>query len=120
MYLSLNIERTLTSSAIGVPKQAVAIKHPPLAGGGGGGGGLGETVIDTGREASPTWLLEFVNVTESLKLPCARLFALLLIDTVTVAVAPATSVPLAADNVTQDCVFDAVQSREVPPMFWRV
>ena len=37
--------------------------------------------------------------------------------TVTVAVAPAASVPLPDDKVTHVCVFAAVQAIEVPPVF---
>jgi hypothetical protein len=47
----------------------------------------------------------------------ARLFALALIDAVTVAVAPAASVPTAADKVTHDCAFDAVQFIGEVPVF---
>jgi hypothetical protein len=47
----------------------------------------------------------------------ARVFAPALIDAVTVAVAPAASVPPAADKVTHVCVFDAVQLIEAVPVF---
>jgi hypothetical protein len=47
----------------------------------------------------------------------ARVFAPALIDAVTVVVAPAASVPLAADKVTHVCVFDAVQLIEAVPVF---
>jgi hypothetical protein len=40
-----------------------------------------------------------------------------LIETVTVAVAPAASVPPVADKVTHDCTFDAVQLIEAVPVF---
>jgi hypothetical protein len=43
-----------------------------------------------------------------------------LIDTVTLSVAPAASVPPADDSVTHVCVFDAVQLIEVPPVFVNV
>ena len=42
-----------------------------------------------------------------------------LIETVTVAVAPAASVPETADKVVQVCVFAAVQSMGDPPVFCR-
>ena len=48
-----------------------------------------------------------------------KLLALLLMDAMTVVVAPAAKVPLAA-RVTQLCPFAAVQLIEVPPVFWRV
>ena len=40
-----------------------------------------------------------------------------MIDAVTVAVAPAASVPPAADKVTHVCTFDAVQFIEAVPVF---
>jgi len=43
-----------------------------------------------------------------------------LIDTVTLSVAPAASVPPADDSVTHVCVFDPVQLIEVPPVFVNV
>jgi len=47
----------------------------------------------------------------------ARVFAPELIDAVTVAVAPAASVPPVADKVTHDATFDAVQVIEAVPVF---
>jgi hypothetical protein len=38
-------------------------------------------------------------------------------ETVTVAVAPAAKVPLAVERLTQACVFEAVQSIELSPVF---
>jgi hypothetical protein len=49
-----------------------------------------------------------------------RLFALLLIETVTVVVAFAASVPLVEERVVQVCVLEAVQLREAPPVFCSV
>jgi len=49
-----------------------------------------------------------------------KLLALLLMDAMTVVVAPAAKVPLAAERVTQLCPLDAVQLIEAPPVFWRV
>lgn len=48
------------------------------------------------------------------------MFAFELIETVTVVLAPAASVPDAPDNVSQLCVFAAVQLMPVPPVFIRV
>jgi hypothetical protein len=47
----------------------------------------------------------------------ARLFAPALIDAVTVAVAPAASVPPVDDKVTHDCVFVADQFIGALPVF---
>jgi hypothetical protein len=47
----------------------------------------------------------------------ARLFAPVPIDTVTGVPAPAASVPPAADKVTHDCTFDAVQFIGAVPVF---
>ena len=49
-----------------------------------------------------------------------KLLALLLMDAMTVVVAPAAKVPLAVERLTQLCPFAAVQLIEVPPVFWRV
>jgi hypothetical protein len=49
--------------------------------------------------------------------PAVRLFAPELIDTVTVAVAPAASVLPADDKVTHVCPFDAVQAIGAVPVF---
>ena len=49
-----------------------------------------------------------------------KLLALLLMDAMTVVVAPAAKVPLAAERVTQLCPLAALQLIEVPPIFWRV
>ena len=49
-----------------------------------------------------------------------RLLALLLIEAVTVVVAPGAKVPLVDDRVTHAWPFDAVQLIEIPPVFWRV
>jgi hypothetical protein len=43
--------------------------------------------------------------------------AVLLIEAVTVVLAPAARVPEAADKVTQPCVLEAVQLRADPPVF---
>jgi hypothetical protein len=43
-----------------------------------------------------------------------------LIETVTVAIAPEARVPDVAERVVQDCVFVAVQSMGVPPVFSKV
>jgi len=47
----------------------------------------------------------------------ARLFALLLIDTVTVVLAPPASVPLVEKRLSQVCATDAVQLMELLPVF---
>ena len=62
-------------------------------------------------------LVVSVKVIVSLYVFGLRLLALLLMEAVTVVVAPAFKVPLVAERVTQACVFEAVQLIEVPPVF---
>jgi hypothetical protein len=62
-------------------------------------------------------LVVFVKVTVSLYDPATRLFALLLIDTVTVVLAPAARLPLLDERSTQAAVLDALQPIDNPPVF---
>jgi hypothetical protein len=52
--------------------------------------------------------------------PVLRVLAVLLIEAVTVAVAPAARLPLMEERVTQFCVLEAVQLIALPPVFWRL
>ncbi len=63
----------------------------------------GEDVIVrlTTRVALPLPFVVFVKEMVSLYVPAARVLALLLMETVTVAEAPGATLPLLADNVTQ-------------------
>ena len=81
------------------------------------GGGPLLIVSDTERVVFPLPLVVLVIVTVSVCGPAASEFAPLLMETVSVAVAPAASVPLAAERVTQACVFAAVQLSEALPEF---
>jgi len=78
------------------------------------------TVRVTERVVFPLPLVAFVNVTVSLYVPVLRLLAVVLIEAVTVAVAPAAKLPLVEESVTQLCVLDALQLIALPPVFWRV
>ena len=48
------------------------------------------------------------------------MLASLLMETVTVVLAPAASVPLVEERLTQVCTFEAVQFIELPPVFCSV
>ena len=63
------------------------------------GGAL--TVRFTDRVVFPLLLVVLVKVTVSLYVPALRLLAEVLIEAVTVAVAPAARLPLVEDRVTQ-------------------
>ena len=75
------------------------------------------TVRLTARVVLPFPLVVFVKLTVSLYVFGARLLALLLIDTVTVVLAPDANVPLVLDRLTHACPFEAVQLSELPPGF---
>ena len=75
------------------------------------------TVKLTGLVVFPLPLVVLVKLTVSLYGPAVRLLAPLLIETVTVVLAPAANVPPAEDRVTHDCPLDAVQLIELPPVF---
>jgi len=77
------------------------------------------TVKLMGLVVFPLPLVVFVKVTVSLYGVglAARPFALLLTDTVTVVLAPASSVPLAEERLTHAWVIDAVQLTELLPVF---
>ena len=77
------------------------------------------TVRLTDRVVLPLLFVVFVKVTVPLYDPGDRLFALLLIDTDTVALAPAAKLPLVGDTVYQ-LPFEAVQLIELPPVFCNV
>jgi hypothetical protein len=78
------------------------------------------TVRLTDRVVFPLLLVVLVKVTVSLYVPALRLLAVLFIEAVTVAVAPAARLPLVEESVTQLRVLEAVQLMVLPPVFWRV
>jgi hypothetical protein len=78
---------------------------------------VGATVMLTGRMVVQFPFVVSTKVTESLYVAAGNWFAWALIVTVTTAVAAGASVPLDAESVSQGCVFEAVQSSAVPPVF---
>ena len=78
------------------------------------------TVKLTGLVVFPLPLVVLVKLTVSLYGPAVRLLAPLLIETVTVVLAPAANVPLAEDRLTHDWPLEAVQLIELPPVFCNV
>ena len=82
--------------------------------------GVGFTTRLTDRVVLPALFVVLVKVTVSPYVFGVRLLAVLLIDTVTVVVAPAVKVPPVLDSVTHAAVFEAVQFNDVPPVFCKV
>ncbi len=74
----------------------------------------------TARDVSPMPLEIFRKVTTPLYVPVPRLFPLLLIETVTVMLAPAARVPELAESVIQLWALEAVQLIDDLPLFCRV
>jgi hypothetical protein len=83
-------------------------------------GRFGFTKRLTGLVWVPLLFVVFVKVTVSLCHPAARLVAVLLINAVTIVLAPDASVPLVDDSVTHGWVTPAVQMIDVGPGFWSV
>ena len=81
---------------------------------------MGFTVKLTARAVLPAPLLVLVNETVSEYVFTARLLALALMDTVTLVVAPAASVPPVAESVSQLAVLVAVQFNDPEPLLVRV
>ena len=69
------------------------------------------------RVVLPLLLVVLAKVIVSLKVPTAKALAfVVLMDAVTLVLAPGASVPLVADKFSHACVFDAVQFIEPVPV----